>query len=54
MRTFRQDLEKNLQDPVFRAEREAPQPEMAAVRAIIKVRTEKRDYTKTACGTDRY
>ena len=40
MRTFREDLENNLKDPAFRAEWEALQPEMAAILAIMKARTE--------------
>lgn len=40
MKTFRDDLKQNLQDPAFRAEWEALQPEMAAILAIMKARTE--------------
>ena len=40
MRTFREDLEKNLQNSEFRTEWEKLQPEMAAIIAITKARIE--------------
>lgn len=55
MRTFQNELNQNLNDPDFRKEWEKLQPEMAAVRAIMKARIEQgmtQDQLSELCGID--
>ncbi len=55
MRTFQNELNQNLNDPDFRKEWKKMQPEMAAVRAIMKARIEQRmthDQLSEVCAID--